>query len=473
VALSALALLPISLGSHSAALDVVSGLVDWLHVLMMGAWLGGLVQLALVLPGQVRRLAEPERGAALAAVVGRFSALALPAVVLLALSGAYAAAAQVGAPVGLTDSLYGRTLLAKSALFLPMLLVAALNLLWVGPRLAVRARRREPAGPFTRRFRIFVTVEAALGLGILLVVGVLTNLAPPRDLAPSGLFSRPVVQSSAAGDIRVDLAVKPARPGVNEIALQLTTADGRRPFAPAAPPVVRARPVDQPLGEVEVLLQSIGPGRYSARGPYLSVPGAWQLTVSVGRPGQPDLKTAFRFPLPDRGGIGGAPPDLRNGLTLAALPVLALAFLAARAAIGGEIPALRRAGQALLAFGLVVGGVTLGAWGVSRNTPAASAAVANPFPPDATSLARGQQVYSASCERCHGPGGHGDGAAAGRPPPLDLTVHVPFHSDGELSAWIRDGVAGSAMPAFRDSLSEDDRWHVLNYLHALADASRQ
>src|SRR5262249_52810533 len=163
--------------------------------------------------------------------------------------------------------------------------------------------------PFSRRFRIFAAVEAALGLGILLVVGVLTNLAPPRDLAPSGLFSRPVVQSSAAGDVRVDLAVTPARPGVNEIELQLTTADGRRPFARASPPVVRARPLDQPLGEAEFPLQSIGPGRYSARGPYLSVPGAWQLTVSIGRPGgQPDLKTAFRFPLPDRGGIGGAPP---------------------------------------------------------------------------------------------------------------------------------------------------------------------
>src|SRR5207237_8704671 len=139
---------------------------------------------------------------------------------------------------------------------------------------------------------------------------------------------------------------------------------------------------------------------------------------SIGRPGgQSDLRTAFRFPLPDLGGIGGAPPDLLNGLTLAALPVLALAYLAAREALAREVWAPQRAGNALVALGLVAGGLALGIWGVSRNTPSASAAQANPFPPDAVSLARGQQVYAASCQSCHGPGGHGDGMAAGRPPP--------------------------------------------------------
>jgi mono/diheme cytochrome c family protein len=44
------------------------------------------------------------------------------------------------------------------------------------------------------------------------------------------------------------------------------------------------------------------------------------------------------------------------------------------------------------------------------------------------------------------------------------------HSDGQLFEWISNGFPGSVMPAFRESLSEDERWHIINYLRErLAD----
>ncbi len=101
-------------------------------------------------------------------------------------------------------------------------------------------------------------------------------------------------------------------------------------------------------------------------------------------------------------------------------------------------------------------------------------AAGTPVPPSAASLARGREIFRQECAPCHGLGGRGDGPAAAslRPRPFDLTEHaVAHHSDAELFRMLSGGVPGTAMPAFQTRLSHDDRWHVLNYVKSLAQAS--
>jgi mono/diheme cytochrome c family protein len=43
-----------------------------------------------------------------------------------------------------------------------------------------------------------------------------------------------------------------------------------------------------------------------------------------------------------------------------------------------------------------------------------------------------------------------------------------IHTDGQLLEWITNGFPNSAMPAFGDSYSEEDRWHVINHIRTLA-----
>ena len=55
--------------------------------------------------------------------------------------------------------------------------------------------------------------------------------------------------------------------------------------------------------------------------------------------------------------------------------------------------------------------------------------------------------------------------------PADLTMpHIWEHSDGEMFWWLTHGVddpeGGLAMPGFGNSLSADDRWALIDYLHA-------
>jgi mono/diheme cytochrome c family protein len=95
----------------------------------------------------------------------------------------------------------------------------------------------------------------------------------------------------------------------------------------------------------------------------------------------------------------------------------------------------------------------------------------NPLPATPDSLATGKLLYEENCLACHGPEGKGDGPAglALRPPPADLTVHTApgVHPDGQLFEWITNGYPGSAMPAFGKQLSEEQRWHLVNYIRTL------
>jgi mono/diheme cytochrome c family protein len=97
---------------------------------------------------------------------------------------------------------------------------------------------------------------------------------------------------------------------------------------------------------------------------------------------------------------------------------------------------------------------------------------------DPAAVVRGEPLFQTYCMVCHGTDGKGTGpAAAGLPhAPADLTHH--FHrapGDGDAYLFWRVSEGGqvepfhsmqSVMPAFKDFLSEDQRWDVLAYVHA-------
>lgn len=95
----------------------------------------------------------------------------------------------------------------------------------------------------------------------------------------------------------------------------------------------------------------------------------------------------------------------------------------------------------------------------------------SPLPYQAASIAKGIAFYTARCAVCHGRAGKGDGpGGAGLPKlPADLTApHTGQHTAGDLFWWITQGIPVSGMPAFGETLSEDERWDLINFLRALA-----
>tara|TARA_B100000809_G_scaffold216837_1_gene222734 strand:- start:1434 stop:1847 length:414 start_codon:yes stop_codon:yes gene_type:complete len=98
-------------------------------------------------------------------------------------------------------------------------------------------------------------------------------------------------------------------------------------------------------------------------------------------------------------------------------------------------------------------------------------AIENPLESTADSRRIGRQRYVFMCRECHGNSGLGDGdmSHAGGVP-SDFTDDVWQHgeSDGEVFTVIKDGVTAD-MQSYSNRLSDDDIWHVINYLRSLAE----
>lgn len=107
-----------------------------------------------------------------------------------------------------------------------------------------------------------------------------------------------------------------------------------------------------------------------------------------------------------------------------------------------------------------------------HTVPDEASAVPNPISASDESVASGEEVFATNCALCHGETGEGDGpaAAALAVPPADLHEdHVQGLTDGALFYIISHSEPDSPMPAWEDVLSEDERWHVINFLRTFSE----
>lgn len=94
-----------------------------------------------------------------------------------------------------------------------------------------------------------------------------------------------------------------------------------------------------------------------------------------------------------------------------------------------------------------------------------AAAIPNPVPATAESIARGAELYVNTCLVCHGAEGRGDGpvGAVFDPVPVDLNdAYTQDQADGQIFFTLTRGRV--SMPYYRDALSQQERWDVINYL---------
>ena len=101
---------------------------------------------------------------------------------------------------------------------------------------------------------------------------------------------------------------------------------------------------------------------------------------------------------------------------------------------------------------------------------------------DEEAVRRGAKTFARSCAACHGRQGRGDGPAAADldPAPRDLTTRqFRFRSSEsgslprpeDLERTIRDGLPGSAMPAFGKLFSAAETSDLIDFLYSLQPAT--
>ncbi len=459
-------ILTISLGSHSAALvdfSIRGVALDFAHLLAAAVWTGGLPALLVTIRRARGIRSFGERRRAIARIVERFSALAAVSVAVIIFTGLLSAWLHVVEPDRLLSTAYGRTLLIKVGLVAPLLLLGAVNLTWVSRRLRTPTGD-QPDQSLAWLVRI-VRVEAVLAAGVLLASGFLTTLEPGRQVALPGQTE--VRAEAAVDDLGLKLRLTPGAPGPNR--LEVRADSSRGPLPPDSSVELTLKFLDRDIGSERIVLEAGSAGVFAAETDAVGIAGAWQAGLLVRRPGEFDSRTAVRFQVAAAAGVrSGVQPDpVQRDIFFA----LALAAIGLAVAVVGMGHRGFRHGASLRVSGTGVLGAAAGLailfpalLRVGPDTPEI-----NPILPDPQSIAVGRSLFAENCASCHGSGGRGDGPLAAQldPPPLDLAVHVPLHSDGELFSFIKWGVDGTAMAGFAEQFDDADISRLVNFLQTI------
>lgn len=87
----------------------------------------------------------------------------------------------------------------------------------------------------------------------------------------------------------------------------------------------------------------------------------------------------------------------------------------------------------------------------------------NPFAGKPEAAAAGEKLYAQTCQACHGGGGRG----GDRGPGLNSGRFTRGGADGEIFLNIRNGIKGTAMPAFA-ALKQEQVWQLVSYIRSLS-----
>lgn len=467
---SSISILAFAMTSHAAAGtgSAWGTAIDFVHGVAAIIWVGALTAVALAAKSALS--SGPS-----ARVLGRFSLTASLMVFLLLTTGLLSTFIEVNTPDRLTDTRYGWTLVAKLALLVPLLLVALYNARW-GKKLLVSSAARD-----RRRFAMLAGTEALLGLAVFLPAAMLTQTGVAKSV-PQVSEAREFQGVQSAGDLGVTLAVDPNRVGLNSYHVRLTNA-AEGTLVDADRVRLTFRYQENPdVGAGVLTLARASEGVFSGQGPYLTLQGRWRVEVEVRRPDEADQKAFFDVrpagPPVVSSNLGGRWDNPAPGLNWNEFGGYTLIFVGIGFALWRrQLAELSRptgyAATIMTAAGFGLG--TLLLFGVHSDAPTGSVPT-NPIFPDQNSIEVGKRLYENNCAACHGLNGVPPEGLGLSPYPLDLTVHVPQHpADGQIFQFISDGFPGTAMRAWgsgEDSLTEEEIWHIVNFLRTLSEADQ-
>jgi putative copper resistance protein D len=197
---------------------------DFLHLLAAGLWLGTLPPFILFLV-EVPRTGDTNWAAVAATATRRYSAMAIASVAVLLTAGVINTWFLAGTVPAVVGTEYGRLLLAKIGLFIAMLMVAAVNLLRLAPRLA--ASTPNVVWRTAARLQGNARIETALGFGVVAIVGVLGTLPPGLHAEPEWPFPVRLDIGELTLGPRILLAILAVAALVCAIAAVAATATGR------------------------------------------------------------------------------------------------------------------------------------------------------------------------------------------------------------------------------------------------------
>lgn len=453
--IAALVLFTFSFGSHAAAANgsVWAIAVDYIHLVGAAAWVGGLWCLPFALGAwRTTRAQKPP-----VEVLRRFSGMAFGLIALLAATGIFSSLVQIPDFNALVSTRYGQTLLVKLAVTAAVLLLA-----WRNRALLHGQVQKLYQAEGQQRLRRQLLLESSIVVVLIATVALLVQTTVPRTLPQDESFTESIVE---ADDLTIHLQVSPNHVGYNRFLVHLYHEDST-PIGDVQAVRLIFKYQNEEIGNTTAELTSVNRSIFETEGSYFSRPGDWMTSVYVRRRGMDDVLVNMPFQVEP-----AAPPTTPLGNPIPTIPPFIL-LGGAIVVLGGaawfarsQIPPLwqRRwlySSMVVVGIGLVVG---------IEGYIFQPAPELNPEPPATLeNVAAGGALYATNCSGCHGENGLGNGpqAAGMVVPPANLVDHVPAHTNRGLYQFVQFGFPDAGMPAFGQTLSNDELWAIVHYIRA-------
>ncbi|MFP3509891.1 copper resistance protein CopC [Peribacillus sp. SIMBA_075] len=247
-----------ALTGHTAAVpnQVLAVLMDFLHLLSMALWLGGLLALLVILPGLANRQADDKK-IFYWSIIQRFSRWSFLFVIILIISGIYSSLQHVPTIHSLINTTYGQLLLAKIGLMLVMIVLGAFHYF--------RGKKR------VKKLGYSVGMEFGLGIVVLIVAALLTNVQ--TAMSSPGPIEKTLLTNE---NNEVTLMVTPNKVGDNLI--QVDLSNGGKPIAEIEQLTITMQPVDTPGGEIKLQMKEKSTGTFASKS-IITMPGKWNIHI--------------------------------------------------------------------------------------------------------------------------------------------------------------------------------------------------
>jgi copper transport protein len=258
---------------HADASGWIQVGVQWVHLVAVSVWVGGLLWLLLGLRGRD----GPER----AGPIRRFSRMAGIALSAVVVTGVSRELSEVGGPTQwrrLFDTSFGVALLIKVGLIGVLVSLGAFNR-YVNVPGVTRGTRP------TATLRRTVGAELMLAVAILGVTSVLTQLPPAKSVANATRRSVPqqvvVTGHDFATSVRVRLVITPGAVGPNTFSALVSDYDTGRPVDATRVSLSFGLHGRADLGTPVLDLTRVRPGLWATSGTVISMDGRWDVSTLV------------------------------------------------------------------------------------------------------------------------------------------------------------------------------------------------
>ena len=462
----------ISHASGSPLWGLLSVVVDYIHLLAVSAWIGGLIVMALIIRPALQPLEAAARGQALQAVIRRFSALAVIAVSVIIVTGIYSTVAFIPKVSDIPGTTYGLTLLSKWILILPLLGLGAIHFVIVSPERMQRFAEFLQAHARFAKLPETLRLEMLFALAVIFAAGWLPATPPPipdnarGDVAAESktLFIR---------EYAIELTVNPGASGANSYDV-LVKRDNEPAKLNSAK--IRFSHPDSGRYTTPLALDSTEPGLWAGADGEIDRSGNWIAIIDLDNGIDPPLRAALEWNMIEEvKDQNSRSPGIFNWLSLIAILIVATIWTA---------PLLYRHSRQLnwtpanMAIGVMAIGFTTGiavAGGIIfANTGQrlqeqydSPPEIVNPVFPDEESISAGREIFAGHCWQCHGESGRGYTPLAvnlNRPVP-DLTQTLFQRDDSDVYRILERGIGTRHFMA--NDLIAGERWNLVNYLRSL------